>query len=186
MIPSHTTMIRLKIYHANQDDPKKCSARKLSRMGLATLYFDHTRIGKGILLDPFAEVAVSREDRTEASRSGITALDCSWKKAEEVFPIMRSRHLPRALPFLLAANPGNYGKPFKLSTLEAFAAALFILGEKNHALDLLKIYTWGNQFYLLNKEPLEEYANARTSADVVKKQYLFIDPPDTGSNSIMP
>lgn len=175
-------MIRLKVYHANQDDPKKCSARKLARMGLAELFPDHTRIGKGILLDPFAEVAVSREDRTLAKRSGIIALDCSWKKAEEVFPIMRSHHLTRALPFLLAANPGNYGKPFKLSTLEAFSATLYIIGEKEQALDLLRIYTWGEQFYNLNREPLEEYAAAGSSAEVVEKQYLFIDRPDEGSD----
>jgi len=176
-------MIELKIFHAYQDDPKKCSARKLARMGLASLYSNHLRIGRGILLDPFAETALSRHDRGLAERSCLAALDCSWKKAEAIFPVMRERLEPRALPFLLAANPGNYGKPFKLSTLEAFSASLYILGESERALKLLDIYTWGRQFYNLNKDPLEEYATARTSKDVVEKQYLFIDKPvESGEN----
>jgi len=172
-------MIPLQIYHANQDDPKKCSARKMAHRGLASLFTDPSRIRRGILLDPFAETALSLGDRDLAGRSGLVALDCSWKKAEEVFPVMRKRLQPRALPFLLAANPGNYGKPFKMSTLEAFSASLYILGEKERAKSLLEIYTWGMQFISLNQDPLDEYASSKNSAEVVEKQYLFIDRPDT-------
>ena len=50
------------------------------------------------------------------------------------------RNYPRALPFLVASNPVNYGKPFKLTSLEAFSAALFILGEVEYAKELLNIY----------------------------------------------
>ena len=170
--------MKLKIYHANQDDPKKCSARKMTRMGYATMYTDPSRVGRGILLDPFAGVALSVEDRPRAARSGIIGLDCSWKHAEEVFPIMRSRTTPRALPFLVAANPSKYGKPFELSTLEAFAATLYILGKKERAVDLMRIYTWGGQFITLNRELLDEYASAKSSTEVVEKQYLFIDRPE--------
>jgi pre-rRNA-processing protein TSR3 len=68
----------------------------------------------------------------------------------------------------------NYGKPFQLSTLEAFSAALYILGEVSQASLILGIYTWGPRFLELNREPLEEYRQARDSAEVVRlmKQYI--------------
>lgn len=170
--------IPLKILHLAQDDPKKCSARKLARLNHATLFSDPGKIRSGILLDPYAGISVSREDEKKALRSGIVAVDCSWKNAEDVFTKMRYKLTPRALPYLLAANPGNYGKPFKLSTMEALSATLYILGHKEHALSLLKIYTWGEQFINLNREPLDEYAMAETSSEVVEKQFQFIDRDD--------
>jgi pre-rRNA-processing protein TSR3 len=76
----------------------------------------------------------------------------------------------------LAANPLHYGQPMQLSTMEAFAAALFILGEDRQARELLGSYTWGRQFETLNAEPLAAYAGCATSADVVAVQAEFAGP----------
>ncbi len=167
-------MIPLHLYHADQCDPKKCSGKKLARFRLAIL---HDAPGKlpweAILLDPFAEQALSPADDAE---SGIVVLDCSWKEVERVFPILQKLRLRRrALPFLLAANPVNYGKPFKLSTVEAFAAALYILGEKERASLILNKFKWGKTFLELNHEPLERYSKAKNSSEVVEiqREYLY-------------
>ena len=79
-----------------------------------------------------------------------------------------------ALPFLLAANPVNYGKPFVLSSAEAIAAALAIFGRQAEADAVLGKFAWGEQFLRLNAEPLEAYRTAGDSAGVVAAQAAFI------------
>lgn len=168
-------MVQLLIYHTSEDDPKKCTARKLSRFGYATLLSTRRHVpSHAVLLNPFAEKSLSREDVSVAQQSGILAVDCSWKTAEKTFASLEKTSVSRALPFLLAANPVNYGKPFQLSTLEAFAASLYILGCVDQASQILGIYTWGPGFLTLNHEPLEDYRQAKDSTEVVRlmKQYI--------------
>lgn len=168
--------IRLYAYHAGQCDPKKCTSRKLGRLGLLTFVPRAASLPAGtILLTPESDRALSRADSARAARHGLSALDLSWKVTEKVggFPAV-PKATPRALPYLLAANPVNYGKPFILSSAEAFAAALVILGEEAHAQELLGKFAWGEQFFLLNREPLDAYKAAGDSAAVVAAQSEFI------------
>ena len=50
------------------------------------------------------------------------------------------------LPLLLAANPVNWGKPSKMTTAEALAASLFLIGREEQARKLLSAFRWGEQF----------------------------------------
>jgi pre-rRNA-processing protein TSR3 len=80
------------------------------------------------------------------------------------------RGTSRCLPVLIAGNPVNFGKATKLSTVEALAAALYIVGFEEQASQLLSIFKWGHTFLELNYERLESYKNARDSSEIVEIQ----------------
>ncbi|MCK7520912.1 MAG: DUF367 domain-containing protein [Ignavibacteriales bacterium] len=46
--------------------------------------------------------------------------------------------------------------------------------KKNRHAELLSKVSWGIRFLEVNKEPLELYANAKDSTEVIKIQELFI------------
>ncbi len=164
--------IRLVAYHAGQCDPKKCTSRRLERMGLMTFVPRPSALpGGAVLLMPEADRALSPADGPRAERRGLAIADVSWKRGK--FPRV-PQAVARALPYLLAANPVNYGKPFVLSSVEAFAAALVIFGRPEEAHAILSKFTWGEQFTALNREPLDAYAIAKDSAGVVRAQSDFI------------
>lgn len=153
-----------------EDDPKKCTAAKLVRLGDLREVRDARSIPRGaIVLDPEAEKALSKEDLEAAQRRGVLVLDCSWNKLSR-FPKVRSGLRHRALPFLVAANPTNFGKAQKLSSAEALAAAAYILGEKGQAEHLMSRFKWGPTFVDMNRERLEAYSAASTSTEVVQQQ----------------
>jgi pre-rRNA-processing protein TSR3 len=87
---------------------------------------------------------------------------------------MKSPH-PRLLPFFVAANPINYGKPCKLSCVEAIAAALYITGMKEQALWYLSKFSWGHSFIKLNEELLEAYAKCANSKEILEVQNAYLE-----------
>ncbi|MDK2826907.1 MAG: pre-rRNA-processing protein [Methanolobus sp.] len=173
MIQADEKDIKLFLYHAKQCDPKKCTGKKMAKFGLVDLSEKIERIpSRSILLDPMAQKALSPED---SSKKGITVLDCSWEEVERVFPqLLKMRLEHRALPYLVAANPVNFGRPFKLTSVEAFAAALYILGNKQQAEKIMSKFNWGHTFLELNHEPLEEYSQARDSKDILRIQSEYM------------
>jgi len=163
-------MIPLYSYRDNSCDPRKCTVKKLEKTGFLKIFSKISQIPRNtLLLDPTAEQALSPADRFVKS---ITVLDCSWVVLDT--GAVRSWRIRRALPFLVAANPVNFGKPCTLSSVEALAAALFIVGEKDRAAELLSKVNWGIRFLEVNEEPLRLYAEAKDSTDVVKIQSLFL------------
>ncbi len=164
-------LISLLAYRDNSCDPKKCTVKKLEKFGMINVVNKITHVPKTtLLLDPTAEYVISPPDRKWVT--SITALDCSWVVLDTTnLNPWKNR---RALPFLVAANPVNFGKPFTLTSVEAIAATLVILGEQDQAVRILEKFKWGLNFLKLNEEPLEEYANAKNSEEVLKIQSEYI------------
>ncbi|MFQ5908333.1 MAG: DUF367 family protein [Thermoplasmata archaeon] len=163
--------VRLFAWDLKQCNPKACTAKRLARHDALRLFRRRREVPAGaVILTPVAEVAFSREDKAAAQQRGLGVLDASWKVGD--FPPV-PQAIPRALPYLVAANPVNYGKPTRLSSVEALAAALVILGLRDQAETLLAQFKWGPTFLALNAEPLAEYAAARDSQEVVDAQALF-------------
>lgn len=167
--------IPLYFYDGGQCDPKKCSGRKLARFGLARQVFKLGSLPRSsLVLMPTTRKVISKDDLAIAEKAGVAVLDLSWKATGDDFPAGIRDERQRALPFLLAANPVNYGKPFILSSVEAFAAALIILGRRPQAELLMSKFGWGHTFLELNREPLEEYEKAVDAAGVIAAQSLFV------------
>jgi pre-rRNA-processing protein TSR3 len=162
--------VRITIFHAAQDDPKKNTALRLKRRGFARIV-TRTRFlpKRAIVLNPFGEIAFSPADRERIYQFGLAALDCSWEHAQKVMGA-HVRGTSRCLPILIAGNPVNYGKLTKLTTAEAIAAALYIAGFKKESVDLLSIFTWGHTFFEINAILLDNYVQAKDSTEIVEMQ----------------
>ena len=154
------------VYMLHQDDPFKCTAAKLVRFRLALQVKFISR--STIVLDPFSEHTVLRHDQSAAD--SVCAIDCSWERADEVLKHRRvaAHGIARRLPAMLAANPLNYAKLGKLSSVEALAGALYILNEKDLAVRMMDKFKWGHTFLQLNANLLDDYATAETEEQVIE------------------
>ncbi len=166
-------MIPVLVYDKNQCDPKKCTAKRMLKFGLAKEVKTLSSIPKGsIVLSPFAEKALSPEDLKYA-KHGLVVMDLTWTNIDD-FPRARGTN-DRALPYLLASNPINWGRPMELNSAEAIMASLIILGEKEQADEFLGRFNWAPEFLRLNGELLGEYSKAKDSTEIVRIQNEYID-----------
>lgn len=130
--------------------PKKCTAIKLEKLGLLKIIPNMTKyIKQAIILNPLSKIEISANDKELINKYGLIVIDCSWKKIINFnkFAFQNERKLPP----LIAVNPVNYGKWEKLSSVEALAAALFLTNFQKHAKFLLSKFSWGKQFFEINK-----------------------------------
>jgi pre-rRNA-processing protein TSR3 len=164
--------MQIQVLMFKQDDPKKCTAAKLVKFGIAKNV--RSASSNTLILDPFADRVILKNDRFTVN--SITGIDCSWKFAEETF-VKKFPGIHRKLPPLFAGNPVNYSKLNKLTTVEAISGALFIMEFDDLAHEMLNKFKWGHTFYDLNKNLLEDYSNAdsKDSIDSILKDYGIQD-----------
>ena len=142
----------IRILCFGQDDPKKCTAKRLEKFNLSDNHSSFKTLPPmGIVLDPFSTNELNSDDIPLAEVGGIVGVDCSWNKAPETFSRLRLMGLePRSLPSVIPANPVNSGKAGKLTTAEAIASALLICGQILHAEEIMSIFKWGPAFIEIN------------------------------------
>jgi len=148
---------------------KRCSGKKLERLGL----IKNLRVGQkfsGIIVSPNGKGVVCPEDREIVENFGSAVVECSWARLEEVpFNKIGGKH-ERLLPYLVAANPVNYGRPWRLNCVEAIAACFAIVGHSDWAELLLSNFSWGLTFLKINKELIDVYSKCTDSDSVQRAQ----------------
>uniref|UniRef100_A0A7S2NTD7 18S rRNA aminocarboxypropyltransferase n=1 Tax=Leptocylindrus danicus TaxID=163516 RepID=A0A7S2NTD7_9STRA len=160
-------------------DPKRCSGAKLARRGVLKPMPLNASF-KGLVLSPLATLTLSPADESILEKQGLSVIDCSWARLAEI-DLMKNGNTRnrnrnhRLLPFLVAVNPVNYGRPGKLTCAEAAAATLYICNRKEGALAILDEFGWGREFVKINHELLELYSSCRDSDDVLEKQRQWLE-----------
>ncbi|XP_021967886.1 18S rRNA aminocarboxypropyltransferase [Folsomia candida] len=163
------------MWDLGQCDPKKCTGRKLARHNLVTILRPSHKFG-GLVLDPLATQVLSPADCDIMKEGGIAVIDCSWARIPESGNILNHRpHHGRLLPFFVAANTINFGKPLKLSCVEALAASMVICGYKDLAEAYLSKFKWGKTFLTMNDDFIDAYSKCASSDEVVKVQNETLD-----------
>lgn len=164
--------MKVNMIHLNQCDSNKCTGSRLLKFNLVNKVHINSK-HSSIVLSPYTQKALSPEDREIGLKYGILLVDGSWNEINSKQKFF-TRGSPRALPFLVAANPVNYGKPTKLTCVEALSSTLWILGEEEQARKVLKPFKWGHAFIDLNFDRLEAYAKCKNSTELVEVQQNFM------------
>ena len=174
--PPHNPLngLRLRMWDFAQCDPKRCTGARLAKKGI----FQRMPLKqpfRGIVLSPEAKLPVSPADIYIVEKSGISLIDCSWARLQEIpFRQMASGH-HRLLPFMVAANSVNYGRPFKLTCAEACAATLYICGKEDAAREVMNFFSYGEEFFKINREVLNIYASCKDAEEVILKQNEWLE-----------
>ena len=163
-------MAKIFYVYLKQDDPKKSTMKKLERYNI-TKRIPLSKIYNKLFLTPYSDNYILNKDRFIYEEKGIVVIDGSWNLINTIENIKSKNS--RKLPLLLPVNPVNYGKPGKLSSLEALAAALFIMGYNDLAGNIISKYSWSQNFIKTNIEPLNDYIKCNSNEDCIEAEKLY-------------
>lgn len=154
-------------------DAKRCSGKRLMRLGLMR----ELHVGQkfaGVVVSPKAKKTVSPQDRELCEQYGAAVVEASWNRIDEV-PFARiGGKCERLLPYLVAANPTNYGRPWRLNCVEALAACYAICGHLEWAEEILSSFSYGEAFLEMNAALLKRYAACSTEEEVLKAEETWL------------
>jgi pre-rRNA-processing protein TSR3 len=154
-------------------DPKRCSGKKLMKLGLMR----DLHIGQkhsGVIISPNAKQTISPADRELMEQYGAAVVECSWARVKEVPWTRIGGKCERLLPYLVAANSVNYGKPWRLNCVEALGAAFYICGHPEWAEEVLSHFSYGQSFLDINSSILKRYAACVDEAGIKKTEEAWM------------
>jgi pre-rRNA-processing protein TSR3 len=155
-------------------DPKRCSGKKLMKLGLMRdLHLGQRH--NGVIITPNGKHVVSPADRELLDQYGAAVVECSWARTKEVQWNKVGGKCERLLPYLVAANTVNYGKPWRLNCVEALAAAFYICGHPEWAEQILAPFAYGESFLEINSSLLKRYAACADEADVKRTEAEWME-----------
>ncbi|KAK2749219.1 ribosome biogenesis protein tsr3 [Myotisia sp. PD_48] len=146
-------------------DPKRCSGKRLMYLG----YMRELSIGQkfpGVVISPNAKTTISPADRPLLEEYGAAVVECSWVRVSEVPWSKIGGKTERLLPYLVAANTVNYGKPWRLNCAEALAATFAICGHEDWAREVLKYFSYGEAFLEINAQLFKRYAACESEQEI--------------------
>jgi pre-rRNA-processing protein TSR3 len=155
-------------------DAKRCSGKRLMRLGMMR----ELHVGQkfaGVVVSPKAKKIISKEDKELLEQYGAAVVEASWKRIDEV-PFGRiGGKCERLLPYLVAANQTNYGKPWRLNCVEALAACYYICGHPEWAESILSTFSYGEAFLDINSALLKRYMACETEEEVKKAEEVWLE-----------
>jgi len=166
--------VRLLVVLTGEDHPKACTARRLLHWGrVEEVAREEGHFPGPVVLDPYAPAPLSAADDEAAGAGGLLVIDCSWNRLSSrgAFPgeegRFRRHGVHRRLPLLIAANPQHYGRVAQLTSVEAFSAALYVLGRPAEAERVISGFAGGPDFLELNRTRFERYRAAPGPAEIL-------------------
>ena len=155
-------------------DPKRCSGKRLMKLGLMRELHMGQR-HNGVIITPNGKHVISPADRDLMDQYGAAVVEASWARTKEIPWNKVGGKTERLLPYLVAANTVNYGKPWRLNCVEALAAAFYICGHADWAEEVVAPFSYGPSFLEINASILRRYAACTDEADVKKTEAEWME-----------
>lgn len=175
-LPAARPEFKAAAWDLNHCDPRRCSGKRLIRLSLLRALPLGARF-PGVVIHPLAKAVLSPADTELVVGSGAAVVECSWARIADV-PWARvnpgGAARERLLPYLVAANTVNYGKPWRLNCAEAVAAAFAICGRWEWAERVLQPFNYGEAFLDINGEILKKYAACKDEEGVRKVEERWL------------
>jgi pre-rRNA-processing protein TSR3 len=129
----------------------------------------------GVVITPNGKQVVSPADRELLDQYGAAVVECSWARVDEIQWGKLGGKCERLLPYLVAANTVNYGKPWRLNCVEALAATFSICGHPDWAEAVLAPFSYGSAFLEINASILKKYASCTDHKSVKKTEEEWME-----------